>query len=119
MKIARWGQVAFAAALVFACTMALLPRPPDLAHGVNDKYLHMLAFTVLALLARLGWPQASALRLAERLSFVGALIELFQSIPALRRDCDPIDWVADTAAVLVTLGLLSLIRQRHAAARSD
>ena len=50
-------------------------------------------------------------RTAERLSFLGALIEVGQSIPVLHRDCDIRDWFADTAAVLVVLGLYALARR--------
>jgi hypothetical protein len=39
------------------------------------------------------------------------LIEVLQSIPALHRDCDIMDWVADTGAILVALALVALIRR--------
>lgn len=103
MSLNRVARIAFVCALIFAVVMALLPKPPDIAPGVGDKYLHMLAFATLTLLARLGYPAASSLVIGERLSFLGALIEVFQSIPMLHRDCDPMDWVADTAAVAVVL----------------
>jgi hypothetical protein len=102
--------VAFWLALAFAVTMALLPHPPQLAEGIGDKWQHMAAFATLAALARFAWPTAAALRILERLSFVGALIEVFQSIPALHRDCDPLDWVADTAAAALVLAILHLAR---------
>ena len=108
-----WVRVVFWLALVFAVTMALLPHPPDVAPNVGDKWLHMTAFATLALLARFGFPDTSDLGLGERLSFLGALIEVFQSIPALGRDCDPLDWVADTAAVAVVLAVLALARRRR------
>jgi hypothetical protein len=71
----------------------------------------MFAFACLALLASMGYPAAPPLRIAERLSFVGALIEVLQSIPALQRDCDIMDWVADTGSILVTLGVIMLVRR--------
>jgi hypothetical protein len=52
-------------------------------------------------------------RIAERLSFFGALIEVSQSIPSLHRDCDIRDWFADTAAILLVTGALALWRWRH------
>lgn len=104
-------QAVFWAALVFAVTMALLPHPPDVAPEVGDKWLHMTAFATLAFLARFGFPAVPDLRLGERLSFLGALIEVFQSIPALHRDCDVLDWVADTAAVAMMLLVLGLARR--------
>ncbi|MGE3746065.1 MAG: hypothetical protein AB7G25_10240, partial [Sphingomonadaceae bacterium] len=59
-----------------------------------------------------GYPRARPLRVAERLSFVGALIEVLQSIPALHRDCQIMDWVADTAAILITLAVVTVFRKR-------
>ncbi len=72
--------------------MALLqlpPKPP--IDRFDDKFER--AFVVLAVFARLGFRRAPARLILERLSFVGALIELFQSIPALHRDYDWGDWV--------------------------
>jgi hypothetical protein len=97
-------------ALVFAVTMALLPHPPKLAGEVGDKWQHMAAFAALAILARFAWPKAAAAMIVERLSFVGALIEVFQSIPVLHRDCDPLDWVADTAAAALVIAILHVAR---------
>ena len=88
--------------------MALTPHPPGAE--VNDKAQHSLAFGVLSVLAALGWPRAPLFRIGERLSFVGALIEVFQSIPALGRDCDVMDWITDTAAITVALLVVRAIR---------
>ena len=71
----------------------------------------MLAFAVMTLLAAIAHPEVPRLRLAEHLSFLGALIEVGQSIPALGRDCDIRDWIADTLAVLVMLALVTLARR--------
>ena len=98
----------FLAAAAFALYMALIPKPPALPiDRFGDKFEHMLAFAVLTMLARLAWQRASPWRILERLSFFGALIEVFQSIPSLHRDCDPKDWVADTLSVAVVLLLTS------------
>jgi hypothetical protein len=98
-------------ALAVAVTMALLPHPPQLPiDRFGDKFEHMLAFATLTLLADFAFPAAPRLRIAERLSFLGALIEVTQSIPALHRDCDIRDWIADTLAILVTAGLLTAWR---------
>lgn len=95
----RTWRILFALAFIGAVTLALLPHPPD-PLPVSDKAKHMAAFGTLTLLALLGWPAMPRLRIAERLSFVGALIEVFQSIPALGRDCDVMDWLADTYVIL-------------------
>jgi VanZ family protein len=106
------ARVAFWIALIFAVTMALVPKPPPVLGEVGDKYQHMLAFACLTVLASAGYPSAPALRIAERLSFVGALIEVAQSIPILQRDCQIMDWVADTGAILVALAVVTIVRKR-------
>ena len=66
---------------------------------------------------KLGFRSASNRLILERLSFFGAMIEVAQSIPALHRDCDPLDWVADSVAVSVALALcLAVQRMRPARA---
>ena len=98
----------FWVALFFAVTMAFLPHPPHVMGNMWDKEQHMLAFGTLSLLAAFGFPRTSLWRIGERLSFVGALIEVVQSYPALHRDCDIFDWVADTVAVIAMLVLVAL-----------
>ncbi|HEX8553755.1 MAG TPA: hypothetical protein VF695_03520 [Sphingomonas sp.] len=100
-----------ALALTFAVTMAILPDPPHLpTTGWGDKINHMLAFALLALLAANAYPAEPLWRIGERLSFLGALIEVIQSIPGLHRDCDILDWIADTFAVSVLLLLVAAVR---------
>ena len=104
----------FVLAVAFTLVMALLPKPPALPiDRFGDKFEHMLAFSVLALLARFSFRRAGSWRLLEHLSFFGALIEVFQSIPALHRDCDPLDWAADTIAVGVALLLARWFASRN------
>ena len=50
--------------------------------------------------------------LLVRLSLFGAFIEVVQAIPALQRDSDLLDWLADTAAVAVILLLVHRWRKR-------
>lgn len=112
-RIQLGARLLFAAALVFATVMAFVPHPPHVpTDSLGDKVNHMLAFGTLTGLACMGWPQASRWRTVERLSFLGALIEVVQAIPALHRDCDIRDWIADTVAILVVTGLFTLIT-RH------
>ena len=106
------ARVLLWSAIVFAVTMALLPHPPALPiDGYGDKVEHMLAFATMSLLAAIAYPDVPLTRTGERLSFLGALIEVGQSIPSLHRDCDIRDWFADTAAVLIVLGLYALVRR--------
>lgn len=102
---------AFWAALAFAFVMATLPHPPRIPGDPVDKVQHMAAFAVLTALAWAAWPAMPRLRLAIVLSAFGALIEVVQAIPALHRDSDWRDWVADTAAILVTLAIAAIIQR--------
>lgn len=107
----RLGRIVFVTALVFAVTMAVLPHPPQTAlDQFGDKVEHMLAFATLATLAALAYPREPLARIGERLSFVGALIEVVQSLPALHRDCDIGDWIADTTAIVIALLVIKAIR---------
>ncbi len=110
--LTRVFQVALAAAVVFAVTMALLPKPPHMPiDRFGDKFEHMLAFATLAALASFAYPAARGLKVLERLSFLGAMVEVLQSIPSLHRDCDIRDWIADTIAVAVVVGIVALVRR--------
>lgn len=115
MKIAEWrgtrpAQYLFWAAAAFAFVMAVLPHPPPVPGNPNDKFQHIAAFTTLALLGSFAFPRTARGHLLLRLSLFGAFIELVQAIPALHRDCDPMDWLADTLAAAV---ILLLIRWRR------
>ncbi len=117
-KMSKFFRLLFWAALSFAVVMALLPHPPTAQIEVGDKYQHMLAFGTLTILAAGGFPNASLAPIAERLSFLGAMIEVVQSIPVLHRDCDVLDWVADTGVVLAVIAVIWLWRRRGPAVRS-
>ncbi len=106
------ARLLFYGAMLFAVTMALLPHPPRVPGDPVDKVQHIAAFATIALLGAFAYPRFPLVRLAERLSFLGALIEVVQSIPALHRDCDIMDWLADTAAIIVILAAVHLWRRR-------
>ena len=94
----------------FAVFMALTPKPPQVPlDNLGDKFQHILAFAVLTLFARLGFNRARDFTILERMSFLGAAIEVLQSIPSLHRDCDWRDWLADTLAVAAMLLVMRLI----------
>jgi len=99
-------RAAFWAAAFLALVMAAMPEPPQLPGGPNDKFQHIAAFVALGSLASFAYPRASAVKIGLLLSLFGALIELVQAIPALRRDSDPVDWIADTAAAALILIVL-------------
>lgn len=109
-RINGFAALAFWGCLAGAVTLALLPHPPHVRE-LSEKAQHMLAFGTLAFLGAFAFPRFPKLHLAERLSFLGALVEVLQAIPALHRDCDFRDWIADTVAICVVLGLLHLARR--------
>ena len=105
------ARALFWIALVFALVMALLPQPPSLPGTSSDKTQHMIAFAVLSLLAALAYPQLQLGEIFIAMAALGALIEVLQLIPALGRDAEFMDWVADCAASLVVLALVGLARR--------
>lgn len=105
----RWG---FWTAASFALVMATLPKPPQLPGTPSDKIQHVIAFIVLAGLAAAAYRRTSLVVIAVGLSAFGALIEFLQTIPALHRDSDMQDWVADTAASVFVLLITWLWRLR-------
>ena len=97
--------------LGFTVVMALLPKPPGIMLGtLGDKVEHIIAFSALAVLASTAFPAFPPLRMIERLVFVGAAIEVLQSIPVLNRECDAMDWLADSIAVVVVVGVFAAWR---------
>jgi VanZ family protein len=93
--------------------MAVLPHPPQVPGEPNDKVQHIAAFATLAFLGSLAYPAAGPLRLLLRLSLFGALIEVVQAIPALHRDSDYKDWIADTLAAGLVLALVWWWRRKR------
>ena len=111
-RAGRTARAAFWGASAFAFVMAVLPHPPELPGHPNDKVEHIVAFATLAALGSFAYPRTSLLKLLAGLSLFGAFIEVVQAIPALQRDSDFWDWVADTAAVLVVLLIVHWRRAR-------
>lgn len=96
--------------------MALLPHPPKFPGEPSDKVQHIAAFLTLGALGSFAYPRSNPVYLGAGLSLFGAVIEILQLIPALHRDGDPIDWMADTAAVaLIIILLRRLIRGKDGA----
>src|SRR6185295_9681763 len=107
-------RTAFAAALMFTLVMAWLPHPPPVPLHEDDKFWHVIAFVTLSFLAGLAFPAARLARTGMWLSLLGAVIELVQFIPALHRDSEIGDWLADTIAVAATLAIVAGIRRLRA-----
>ena len=105
----RLFRISFWGAAAFAFVMAVLPQPPQLPGHPSDKVQHILAFAVLAALARLAYRRTSLPAIGLALCGFGALIELVQMIPGLNRSAEWSDWLADTATAAVVLALLALV----------
>ena len=108
----RGARLLFWSACTFAFVMATLPHPPQVPGEPNDKIQHIIAFITMALLGAWAYPRTTIIRLLIGLSVFGAIIEIVQAIPELHRDSDPLDWLADTLAAGVTLGLVSWWHRR-------
>jgi VanZ family protein len=109
------SRLMFWAAFTLSFVMAVLPHPPRIPGEPNDKIQHIAAFVTLGLLGAWAYPRTPLLQLLVRLSLFGALIELIQAIPALHRDSDPLDWLADTVAAAIVLGIAYWWRKRSSA----
>jgi VanZ family protein len=98
--------------------MALLPKPPEIPGEPGDKIQHMIAFFTLGALAAASWRDRTLGQLFAGLAAFGAAIEVFQMVPALHRDAELLDWLADMAAAAVALGLVRLTISRRSIASS-
>lgn len=104
-----------AAALVVAAAMMWLAFTPST--GVDsglgwDKANHCFGFLVLTVLTGCGWPGLSAARLAAIMLAAGIGIELVQGLPAVGRDADVWDVVADMAGFALGWAVLVVGRRR-------
>jgi hypothetical protein len=111
-RAGRTARATFWAAACLAFVMAIVPHPPEVPGAPNDKVQHIVAFATLALLGSFAYPRTTLLKLVAGLSLFGALIEVVQAIPALHRDSDVLDWLADTAAVGFVLVIVRWRRSR-------
>ncbi|MCJ8192039.1 hypothetical protein [Sphingomicrobium aestuariivivum] len=109
----RFLATLFWCALIAALLIASLPDPTTLTGNTNDKLLHVIAFALLSVLARLAFPSVSLWKLLTLLSAFGALIELVQAIPVLGRDSELADWIADTLAAALVFGIISLVERNR------
>ena len=114
MQIDKPARILFFAALAFTLYMMLQPSPPHLIfERLGDKAEHAISFGGMALLARLGFRKMPDWLILERLSFLGAMVEVVQAIPSLHRDCDWHDGLADSIGVALSLGLIRVLRLRE------
>ena len=102
--------------LICACVVSWFafspPSGPDLG-GQWDKLNHAMAFLILTVLAGCGWARLSVLRTAGIMLAAGVAIELIQGLPAIGRDADVLDVVADMTGFGLGWLLLSAGRLRQ------
>lgn len=110
LRRAARALFAVALALVFVGSVVQVSIGPEFR--LSDKVQHAVAFLLLALLARIGYPET---RVADRLMLAllayGLFIELVQALLPWR-ECSLFDWAADAAGV--ALGSLPRLRTRSA-----
>ena len=112
------ARIGFWCAMLVAYVAAVIPSAPSLGEG--DKFDHMAAFALLAVLGRLGWSRRRAIWIGLALVGFGALIELSQASSFVGRDASWYDLLADLVAVLLGLaaGQLLLLAIRRAFPRA-
>lgn len=104
-----------AATLVVALALAWLAFRPATGPDIGlpwDKANHCCSFLVLTLLTARGWPRLTAGRTAAIMLAAGIGIELVQGLPAVGRDADVRDVVADMVGFVLGWGVLILGRRR-------
>ncbi|MCG2580838.1 MAG: VanZ family protein [Marinobacter sp.] len=95
-------QLALFISIIAVLYLATTSQPYPMPSSPNDKINHLIAFTELTILARLGWPRLSGLWLAPPLLLFGFTIEMIQfQLPY--REFSLADLVADAAGVAVGL----------------
>jgi VanZ family protein len=112
-------RLLFWSAMLFALVMAILPHPPEIPGEPSDKVQHVIAFAILGVLGTWAYVQSSMLQLLGGLSLFGAFIEVVQAIPALHRDSDVKDWIADTLACGLVLLFVHWRRSRVRSAAGE
>ena len=122
----RFILVALVLYWCFALTMTHIPHPPPIGPRVSDKLIHFLAYGLLSGLLFLAmWLSRPNMRWLP-LVVMGIVLayaafdELTQ--PLFHRDCEFGDWLADSAAGVIAVSVLGVIRhlmrRRFAAAPS-
>lgn len=107
MKTAAYRRTVIAALTCYWLAMFIgthMPEPPRIEQNLNDKYLHFGASLVLAFLICLTASRNGALSRRKGL-LIGTLVSaygIFDETTQLLvdRDCDVLDWVADTAGAI-------------------
>lgn len=95
-------QLALFISVIAILYLATTSQPYPLPSSPYDKINHLIAFTELTILARLGWPRMPGIWLVAGLCLYGLAIELVQSqLPY--REFSMADLIADAAGIAIGL----------------
>lgn len=101
-------RAAFLLAIVISFTVSIMPGPEAPPGLPWDKANHFGAFYVMMGLGAAARPGKNPWLTALALWLFGGLIEVVQSIPAVHRDGDVMDWLADTLGILAVMAPLTV-----------
>lgn len=111
------AKAGFLGAAGFALWSALTPTDGDSSLFFWDKLAHFVAFYVVTLLALPAFPRTRLVVIAAGLTVLGVAIEFLQMLPAVNRDSDVKDVVADAAGIAAALAPVLAWRLRDLGAR--
>ena len=101
------NKIIFYTAVVAGCIIAFSPAEAGLQPALNDKFLHIVGFIVMAFLSHLAHPYSKKRYLIFGLTVLGLLIEAVQAYLPYR-DFSLWDWGADILGVLLYFQVLAL-----------
>ncbi|WP_242634383.1 VanZ family protein [Marinobacter salicampi] len=114
-------RVFFAASVLAIVYLATTSQTYTVQATFSDKFNHIIAFTELTILVRLGWPRAHWLTAILLVMGLGLLIELVQA-PLAHRHFSFMDLLADATGMAVGLLVspwLKVLARRWAADKAD
>lgn len=115
LRHVEWvARAGLAVAAGYTLVSAFLPQHLLISVFHWDKAQHFAAFYVMTGLAVVAFPRTGLVGFGFALALFGALIEIVQGLPAVHRDLDYRDWIADCAGIVAVLGpiLASKIRSQ-------
>ena len=97
-------------ALVAAIPLSVVGPAIDFPLQEYDHYLHLAAFTGMTVLVAWAYPDTQAWELFLPLVGLGAVTELVQALPGVRREADWVDFGFNVIAIVVTLDIIAVCR---------
>ena len=102
-QLLRFARPLYFVLVAVILVIAIVPQADAPIGTPSDKVNHIIAFFILAFLAKLLWPEKRIWVKAAWLIAFGGLIEVLQGVMAVGRNADWLDFLADVAATLVGL----------------